>query len=205
MTTPPRWITDTSPGHSQWYIERFRRMAANGDDLAGEARLIDAIVARHSRILDAGCGPGRVGGELHRRGHIVVGVDVDPELVEAAKADHPGPVWLQGDLAELALAGRGVIDPFDVAVLAGNVMTFLAPGSEPEVLRQVARHVKVDGRVVVGFGMGRGYALEAFDADVRRAGLVVEQRFASWDLLPWSPAADFAVTFLRHPPGDLVS
>src|SRR5689334_22294012 len=49
------------PGHSRWYIERFRAMARNGEDLAGEARLVDAMVHRHARILDAGCGPGRVG------------------------------------------------------------------------------------------------------------------------------------------------
>src|SRR5680860_1128367 len=63
------------PGHSAWYVERFRTMAAAGDDLAGEARLIDAMVPRGSRILDAGCGPGRVGAVLARLGHDVVGVD----------------------------------------------------------------------------------------------------------------------------------
>lgn len=198
MTTPPRWITDTGPDHAQWYIERFRRMAAEGVDLDGEARLIDAIVPRRSRILDAGCGPGRVGGELHRRGHVVVGVDVDPELIEAAELDHPGPVWLQGDLADLDLPSRGIADPFDVAVLAGNVMTFLAPGSEEHVLRRVAAHLRPEGRLVVGFGAGRGYSMQAFETDIAGAGLVVEQRFASWDLLPWRPAADFSVTFLRR-------
>jgi hypothetical protein len=35
-------------------------MARDGADLAGEARLIDAMVARGSGILDAGCGSGRV-------------------------------------------------------------------------------------------------------------------------------------------------
>ena len=33
MSTPPRWFTDTDDGHSQWYIERFRTMAAEGADL----------------------------------------------------------------------------------------------------------------------------------------------------------------------------
>ncbi len=32
------------PGHSSWYIERFRAMARAGEDLAGEARLVDAMV-----------------------------------------------------------------------------------------------------------------------------------------------------------------
>ena len=43
MGTPPRWFTDTGPEHSQWYIDRFRQKAAEGADLAGEARLLDAI------------------------------------------------------------------------------------------------------------------------------------------------------------------
>lgn len=50
------------PGHSHWYIERFRAMARAGDDLAGEARFVDAMAPRGARILDAGCGPGRLGG-----------------------------------------------------------------------------------------------------------------------------------------------
>src|SRR5690606_41650925 len=107
MTQRPRWFTNTKPGHSQWYIERFRTMAREGADLEGEARLIDAMVARGSRILDAGCGPGRVGGALHRRGHAVGGVDVDPELMEAAGEDHPGPRWVVGDLAADDRAAQG--------------------------------------------------------------------------------------------------
>ncbi|MEU8615351.1 SAM-dependent methyltransferase, partial [Actinoplanes sp. NPDC048791] len=57
-----------NPGHSQWYVERFRTMANNGADLGGEARLIDAMVPRGARILDAGCGTGREGGRLAAAG-----------------------------------------------------------------------------------------------------------------------------------------
>ena len=125
---PSRWveITRQNPGHSSWYIERFRSMAAAGDDLDGEARFVDAMVSRGARILDAGCGPGRVGSTLARVGHQVVGVDVDPVLIAAAEADHPGPHWLVGALAELDLPARGIADGFDAIVCAGNVMPFLA-------------------------------------------------------------------------------
>src|SRR3712207_7610408 len=116
-------------------------MAAQGADLAGEARLVDAMVPRGSRVLDAGCGPGRVGAELAGRGHTVVGVDVDPVLVEAARSDHPGPTWLVGDLAELDLPSRGIAETFGVVVCAGNVLTFLAPGTAVEVLRRMAAHL----------------------------------------------------------------
>ena len=86
--TGNRWIQklQESPGHSEWYVERFRRMAAEGADLHGEARLVDALVGRHARVLDAGCGPGRVGGHLAELGHESGGMlamdmmEVDPVL-----------------------------------------------------------------------------------------------------------------------------
>ena len=199
MGTSPRWFTETGPEHSQWYIDRFRRMAAEGVDLAGEARLLDAMVVPRSRILDAGCGPGRVAAELAARGHVVVGVDVDPALIAAAESDHPGPTWLVADLAELDLPIAGHAEPFDAAIVAGNVMAFVGPGTERVVLTRVGAHVHPDGVVVVGFGTDRGYPLVDFDEDVTAAGLLLEHRFATWDLRPWSPDAAFAVNVLRRP------
>jgi len=199
MANPTRWATDTGPEHSQWYIDRFRKLAAEGADLAGEARLVDALVAPGSRILDAGSGSGRVGAALAERGHTVVGVDADPALVAAAQADYPGPRWLVADLAELDLPALGEVEPFDAAVLAGNVLAFVAVGTEPEVLRRIAGHLRPDGVLAVGFGTERGYPLTAFDADAVAAGLRLEHRFATWDLRPWHDDADFAVSVLRRP------
>ncbi|WP_017614979.1 class I SAM-dependent methyltransferase [Nocardiopsis salina] len=198
MSRATRWFTETKEGHSQWYIDRFRTMAAEGADLAGEARFVDAMLPRAARVLDAGCGSGRISGELHRRGHQVVGVDVDPALIEASAQDHPGPEYAVADLADLDLAGHGINEPFDAAVLAGNVMCFVAPGSETDVLASVARHVRADGFVVVGFGLGRTLTLAEFDQHVTAAGLAVEHRFATWDIKAWSEGADFAVSVLRH-------
>jgi predicted TPR repeat methyltransferase len=171
-------------------------MAAEGADLAGEARLVDALLPVGSRVLDAGCGPGRVGAELHRRGHTVVGVDVDPVLIEAARTDHPGPTRLVGDLSTLDQRDE---EPLDGAVLAGNVMPYLAPGTGARVLSAVARHLRPDSPIAVGFGLDRGYSLDAFDADAVLAGLTLENRFATWDLRAWTPHSAFAVTVLRTP------
>lgn len=199
MGKPTRWVTETKPGHSQWYIDRFRQLAAEGADLAGEARLLDALVAPGARILDAGTGTGRVAAALAARGHTVVGVDADPALIEAARVDHPGPCFLVADLAELDLAAQGEPEPFDAALIAGNVMVFVAPGTEPDVLARVAAHVRPDGLVVVGFDTGRGYPLADLDAHAAAAGLRLEHRFATWDLRPWHDDADWAVTVLRKP------
>jgi SAM-dependent methyltransferase len=198
MRQPTRWeqIGQQNPDRSTWYVERFRTMAAEGADLAGEARMIDAMVPRGSRVLDAGSGPGRVGGELLRRGHTVVGVDVDPLLVEAARADHPDGDWHVGDLAELDLPAAGVADPFDIAVMAGNVLTFVAEHTEAEVLRRIRAHLVPGGRLVVGFGAGRGYAFDRLDVDAREAGFRVEHRFSTWDLRPFEAGSQFLVAVL---------
>lgn len=185
------------PGHSSWYVERFRKMAAAGHDLAGEARLVDAMVPRASRILDAGCGPGRVGGALAQVGHDVVGVDVDPVLIEAAEADHPGPRWIVQDLAELDLPAVGVEEPFDAIVCAGNVMPFAAPSTRGEILRRLRTHLAPEGRAAVGFGAGRGYSFPTFLDDVHDAGLATDLLLATWDLRPWTEDSDFLVALLR--------
>ena len=186
-----------NPGHSTWYVERFRSMARAGDDLAGEARLVDTVAPRGARILDAGCGPGRVGGALAAAGHDVVGVDVDPVLIEAAEQDHPGPRWLVGDLAELDLPARGVTEPFDVIVCAGNVMTFLAPGTRRDVLARFRAHLADGGRAVIGFGAGRGYPFDEFLADAKASGLEPSLLLSTWDLQPYTEDADFLVAILR--------
>ncbi|WP_007023416.1 class I SAM-dependent methyltransferase [Saccharomonospora iraqiensis] len=187
------------PGHSTWYVERFRSMARAGDDLAGEARLVDAMVPRGARILDAGCGPGRVGGALAAAGHDVVGVDGDPVLIEAAEQDYPGPRWLVGDLAELDLPARGLFQPFDAVVCAGNVLPFCAPGTRGEVLRRLHAHLVPGGRAAIGFGAGRGYEFPDFFADADAAGFVSDLTLSTWDLRPFTDDADFLVAVLRRP------
>ena len=173
-------------------------MGAAGDDLGGEARLIDAMVARSSRVLDAGCGPGRVGNHLACAGHDVVGVDLDPVLIAAAEHDHPGPRWLVADLADLDLPAMGVVEGFDVVVCAGNVMSFLDPRTRRRVLERLAAHLRGDGRIVTGFGSGRGYSFSEFFEDCEQAGLVAGLRLSTWDLRPFTDESAFLVAVLSR-------
>jgi SAM-dependent methyltransferase len=152
MARPTRWVTDTKDGHSEWYIERFRKMEADGADLVGEGRLVDAMVRRNARILDAGCGPGRVGAYLHAVGHDVVGVDADPKLIAAAEVDHPGPHWLVADLSELDLTAQGEPDP-------PLTLAITVPGCRVDVVERALeggqhRRHRVLFRHFVGKGVG---------------------------------------------------
>ncbi|MDO5663508.1 MAG: class I SAM-dependent methyltransferase [Brachybacterium sp.] len=187
MTGPAQNLWRTAvrndPDHARRYATRWTRLAAAGHDLDGEARLVDAMTARGSRILDAGCGTGRVGGYLAARGHHVVGVDLDPHLIGVARTDHPGARWEVGDLATFALTTvDGAPLQFDLAVCAGNVVAFLAGSERVPALQRIRAHLAPAGRLVVGFSTERDYPERAFTADAEAAGLEVTQRFGSWEL-----------------------
>ena len=199
MTERSTWtrMTAENPSHSAAYIKRFRDLAAAGHDLVGEARLVDAMLPRGARVLDAGSGTGRVGGHLAGLGHEVVGVDGDPVLVEEAQREHPAATWLVGDLAELDLPAAGMPEAFHAVVCAGNVMTFLAEPTRIEVLRRMRAHVRDDGRAAIGFGAGRGYEFPDFLSDAADAGWAPDLLLSTWDLRPFTDDADFLVALLR--------
>jgi predicted TPR repeat methyltransferase len=140
-----------------------------------------------------------VGAFLDDLGHRVVGVDVDPVLIAAAEQDHPGPRWIVDDLAELDLTSDGDRARFDVIVCAGNVMTFLAPSTRQDVLAGLGDHLAERGRIVIGFGAGRGYEFTEFFADASAVGLVQELSVASWDMRPFTDDSDYLVAILRNP------
>jgi SAM-dependent methyltransferase len=190
-------LTQENPEHSAAYIQRFKDLAAAGQDLVGEARLVDAMLPRGARVLDAGSGTGRIAAYLAEVGHEVTGVDGDPVLVAEATREHPGAQFLVGDLAELDLPAVGITEPFDVIVCAGNVMTFLAPSTRQVVLRRMRAHLRPNGRAAIGFGAGRGYDFDDFLADAAAAGWAPDLLLSTWDLRPFTPDADFLVAVLR--------
>ena len=195
-----------NPDHARGYAERWRRIEASGQDIHGEGRLVDAMAPRGAAILDAGCGSGRIGGYLARAGHRVTGVDLDEHLIEVAREDHPGARWEVGNLAEFDLRSpeqgspeQAARERFDLIVSAGNVMAFLAGSERRPALSRMREHLAEGGRIVLGFGLERGYELEDFEADVAASELIISQRFAGWDLHPPEHDPGFLVAVLTRP------
>ncbi|HTT87036.1 MAG TPA: methyltransferase domain-containing protein [Acidimicrobiales bacterium] len=186
-----RWL-ETEVPRGAAYDERFAALAAAGHDVHGEARFVADLGV--SSVLDAGCGTGRVAIELARRGHEVVGVDLDDEMLAVARARAPQLLWARADLADVDL-GR----TFDAVVLAGNVMIFLAPGTEGAVLDRMARHLRPGGLLVAGFSLGRrGLTLQTYDALAADNALELVERFATWDRAAFAPGGDYAVSVHRR-------
>jgi len=187
-----RWTT-TFEGDGDSYDERFARLAASGVNVHGEVDHLMAYAPR--RVLDAGCGTGRVAIELRRRGVAAVGVDVDPRMLDAARRKDPDGTWVLADLATL-----GLDQTFDVVVAAGNVMIFLEPGSEATVVARLAAHLEPGGHLVAGFQLQPGgLDLDTYDAACTAAGLRLADRWATWDRQPFVPGGDYAVSAHTRP------
>jgi SAM-dependent methyltransferase len=189
--TGTRWGHTDRPDASE-YDARWKELAASGRNPHGEVEFVLRYSPRS--VLDAGCGTGRVAVELARRGVEVVGVDLDEGFVAAAREKAPELAWHRADLASCAL-GRA----FDVVVLAGNVMIFLAPGSEGRVLVNLASHLHPGGRLIAGFQLGPGRLdLATFDELADAAGLTLSDRFSTWEGDPFA-GGDYAVSVFTSP------
>jgi SAM-dependent methyltransferase len=196
-----RWELTEEP---HFYGPYFADLVARGADIDGEARFVDAVAARGSKILDAGSGMGRVGSALQARGHTVVGVDLDPEEIERSRQIFPDLPVVQARLDRLSaddLAEHGA--DFDLIVSVGNVLVFLAENTEREVLSRLHALARPGGRLVVGFAVRNGppsardYPAEEFAADAEASGWTFEHRFATFELDPWTDDAEFLVGVLR--------
>jgi SAM-dependent methyltransferase len=184
---PNPWLSTRSVSGRD-YDATYDRRAAAGEDVHGEASLVEAL-GPHS-VLDAGCGTGRVARELARRGLDVVGVDIDPEMLDTAREKAPSLDWRTGDLATIDL-GR----TFDCVVMAGNVIVFVTPGTEGAVLANLARHLRPEGLLVAGFQLTRGgVPLAEYDRLAEAAGLTLRDRWSTWDREPWLAGGDYAVS-----------
>ena len=183
-----RWGSDDRPT-AAGYDARWDELAAAGEDPHGEASFVEALAPRS--VLDAGCGTGRVAIELARRGIEVVGVDLDAGFIEHARAKAPTLEWHHADLVSVSLDRR-----FDVVVAAGNVMIFLSPGTEGDVLANLARHLEPGGRLVTGFQLDADrLPLDRFDALAEAQGLSLFARFATWSGKPFR-GGGYAVSVL---------
>ena len=185
-----RWLQNRNVS-GEVYDATYERRAAAGENVHGEADFVERFALLS--VLDAGCGTGRVGRELARRGLDVVGVDLDAEMLETARRKAPDVEWRLADLATVDL-GRS----FDAVVLAGNVMIFLASGSEASVVANMARHLRPGGLLIAGFQIMPGQlTIERYDEIADLAGLAFAERWSTWDRDSWNTKHNYAVSVHR--------
>ena len=121
---------------------------------------VELVVAgTGKRVADVGCGPGRVAAFLARHGLDVIGVDVAPRMLAAARIAHPDIEFEDGQLADL---------PIDEGSLAGVVCWYsiihTPPDQLDEVFAELERVLQPGGHLLVAFQAGAGERVSRPDA-----------------------------------------
>ncbi|MGJ6962023.1 class I SAM-dependent methyltransferase [Streptosporangium sp. G11] len=174
-----RWTDIAGDDAGERYARRFARLAESGADMHGEARLCAELLPPGARVLDAGCGTGRVAIRLAELGYDCVGVDLDASMLDVARRAAPRLPWILADLSDLRDLGdpvtpvrradqaaqddqhdsarnvdkSGLGGRFDMVVAAGNVIPLLAPGTEARAVAGLAGLLRPAGLLVSGFGL----------------------------------------------------
>ena len=117
-------------------VDAFAEAVASGDD---------------ARVLDAGCGAGRMSRYLAERGCLVEGVDLSSSMVAMARRDHPDLVFTVGSLTEL---------PYPDEQFAGVMLWYsiihTPPAGQARIFAEATRVLRPGGHVLVGFQSGEG-------------------------------------------------
>ncbi|MEV6692232.1 methyltransferase domain-containing protein [Micromonospora sp. NPDC051196] len=103
------------------------------------------------RVLDAGCGTGRMSRYLADRGCRVQGVDLSPGMIAMARRDNPDLAFAVGSLSELPYPD----DRFDGVLLWYSII-HTPPAGQARIFAEVARILRPGGHLLVGFQSGEG-------------------------------------------------
>lgn len=121
-------------------------------DLAMVDAFIEAVrTSADVRVLDAGCGTGRMSRYVADRGCRVEGVDLSPNMVAMARRDHDDLVFTVGSLTDL---------PYPDDQFAGVMLWYsiihTPPSGQQQIFDEVAQVLRPGGYVLVGFQAGEG-------------------------------------------------
>lgn len=157
---------------AQTYADHFPDTRAESPlELAVVDAFAAAVTSREgARVLDAGCGAGRMSRYLADRGCSVQGVDLSPRMVDMARRDHP----------DLDFAVASVTDlPFPDDTFAGVMVWYSAihtpPAGQPRIFAEAARVLAPGGHFLIGLQAGEGtrdvsaaYARFGHDVELER-------------------------------------
>jgi SAM-dependent methyltransferase len=185
--------------------------AAVHDGNPGDVEFYRRRCAGARSVLELGCGDARVLAALAAPGRTLIGVDIDPELIELARARlqaTPGAEFELrcADMRELVLDRR-----FDRVIIPhGGLYCLLDEASVGETLARVAALLEPDGRLILDCWAADGFVLEADPDDQDPSWLevvkAVEIDGERWEVLErssWDKATQrIDATYLHVRVGD---
>ena len=148
--------------------EMYEMRYAEEQAVKYKAALERLNIARHSSVLDVGCGTGLLFSHVAADAQTIVGVDVSGKLLLQAKErarDFRNVHLVQADADHLPFKGSYFSIVFAFTVLQNMPKPL-------ETLSELKRNAKCDASIVVS-GLKKAFSLEAFRELLQSAGLRV--------------------------------
>ena len=110
------------------------------------AWLVDREILPGAMVLDAGCGTGRYSRELARRGYIVHGVDLSPELIDVAKRTAAGRTGVSFAVADITVPSTA---RYDAILCRGVLNDIVDDDGRDAVFAAFARALRPSGALIL--------------------------------------------------------
>lgn len=160
-----------------------------------EQHIMAAYLPENPRVLDLGCGAGRMLDVFSHKFREYIGVDGSEEMLRAARKKHADAVFILGNIVELEPGDA----KYDAVLLMHNVLDSLRPSSRRSELLITAREtLEPDGVLICSShvsksGQEKGY----FDEDYHGA-IVSNYRSSASEFSSEVEGAGFEVIFMMR-------
>ena len=157
LDAPEPGAVNTEPGAIN--TERWTRggfLGAYATRVLRPVEVLLLIVHREQlagRVLELGCGAGRITGYLVARGREVAGLDVSPAMIAECRRRYPEGRFDVGDMRDLS---RFADDSLDVVIAGYNVLDVFSDALRRATLREI-RRVLVPGGLIIMSSHNRAY------------------------------------------------
>lgn len=171
----PTWLTETRTSYDT-VAEDYAALLAGHLATEPVQRHVLALFAElvrsrgGGRVLDLGCGPGRLTGHLRELGLDVEGLDLSPGMVEVARRTHPAIPFVVGTATDLPQADASL-----AGVVAFHSLIHVPDDWLDRAVAEVARVLRPGGTALVTFHAGdtvhrktEGYGGHPMALDVHR-------------------------------------
>ena len=130
---------------SEWFDTFATTVPASiiGAEVEGIASVLP--IEQYRRVLDVGCGIGRIASPLSLRGYVVTGVDIHVDALRTARRSSPRPRYVALDQRHIGRL-RWV---FDAALVLWNSLGFVGRTVDFETLAGCAAVLRPGGKVLL--------------------------------------------------------
>lgn len=141
---------------TEWWQSLFdtdwnRIFAYKKRDAYREARAVEKLLglSSESRVLDLGCGEGRISTVLARRGYQITGLDCSQSVLDKARKTalraNLDINWMQRDMSDI-----GISNYYDAVIsIFTSFGYFESEGDDLKVLRSIHQTLKKDGKLLI--------------------------------------------------------